>query len=231
MNVNLIRNGIIVSCQALKGEPMYSEEGGIMPRFAVAAEKAGAIGIRANGTRDINEIKEFVSIPVIGIIKREYEGYEAFITSTKKEIDELATTDCEVIAMDLTNRLKADECTDEELVEYAREKCADKLIMADISTLEEGLKAQTLGVDLVGTTLSGYTEETKHISIPNFELVIELIEHLDIPVVAEGGISTQQEANRMLELGCHSVVVGGAITRPYEITKKFVEGLKNEKNF
>lgn len=97
--------------------------------------------------------------------------------------------------------------------------------MADISTYEEAINARNAGVDLVGTTLNGYTEYTKNDSAPNFELVEKLSKDLDIPVIAEGRVHTPMQAKKMLESGAFAVVVGGAITRPLEITQRFIEGM------
>lgn len=220
-----LKGGLIVSCQALEDEAMYTEKGGVMPLFAKAAELAGAVGIRANSVRDIKEIKEQTDLPLIGIIKKEYPDSKQYITPTMKEIDALIDTGCDIIALDLTNRERVGQISPKEHIQAIKEKYPDILLMADIATYEEGVQAKALGVDFVGTTLSGYTEETENAPSPNFELVKQLVQ-LNIPVIAEGHIDTPLDARRMLEVGAFCVVVGSAITRPYEIARKFVNEMK-----
>nr|UWI48795.1 N-acetylmannosamine-6-phosphate 2-epimerase [Clostridioides difficile] len=217
-----VKGRLIVSCQALENEPLHSSF--IMGRMARAAKEGGAVGIRAQGVDDIIEIKKVTGLPVIGIIKRNYEDSDIYITPTKKEVDELLTTGCEMIALDATNRVRPNNEDLKEIINYIKEN--NVLVMADISNYDEAVKAQEYGVDCVSTTLSGYTPYTETLDGPDFVLMERLVKDLKIPVIAEGKVNTPQDLKKVFEIGVHSSVVGSAITRPQLITEKFVKAIE-----
>ena len=219
-----IKGGLIVSCQALKEEPLYSSY--IMSRMAYAAMLGGAVGIRANTVVDIEEIKKTVDLPIIGIIKEVYGDCSVFITPTTKEIEALITCGVDIIATDATNRIRPDGRTLDEFFGEIRAKYPDQLFMADCSTYEEGMHAAELGLDFIGTTLHGYTESTKGAELPNIDLVGRLAKDCGKPVIAEGGIWLPEQLKAALDSGVWAAVIGGAITRPMEITKRFVAAIQ-----
>ncbi|MGV3112155.1 N-acetylmannosamine-6-phosphate 2-epimerase [Staphylococcus pettenkoferi] len=222
----MLPQGLIVSCQALPDEPLHSSF--IMSKMALASYQGGAVGIRANTKEDIQAIQQEVNLPIIGIVKRDYEGSKVFITATSQEVDELIESGCEVIALDATTQTRPKESLSE-LVAYIREHAPNVEIMADISTLEEAKQADELGFDYVGTTLRGYTDYTKgHILYEdNFQFLKDVLEAVDAKVIAEGNVITPEMFETVSNLGVHCTVVGGAITRPKEITQRFVNALKS----
>lgn len=217
-----VKDGLIVSCQALEDEPLHSSF--IMSKMALAAAQGGAVGIRANSAEDIAEIKKEVDLPIIGIVKRDYEGSDVFITATMKEIDELMTVEPEVIAVDATSNERPEGETLKEFITKIKAKYPTVELMADCSTVEEAVYASDIGFDYIGTTLVGYTNQSKgqKIESDDFKIIREILEQVDTPVVAEGNINSPEKARRVLDLGVHTVVVGSSITRPQLITEKYV---------
>ena len=219
-----IKGKLVISCQALPGEPLHSPM--IMGRMAIAAKNAGAAGIRAQGVADIIEIKQVTGLPVIGIIKRNYPDSEVFITATKKEVQELLATDCEMVALDATIRPRPNGELLQDLLDQIH--AANRLAMADCSTVEEAKIAEEMGFDCVSTTLAGYTSYSTQTSGPDVELVKQLVKDCQIPVIAEGKIHTPEQLKEIMNLGVYSAVVGGAITRPQEIAQRFIAKLEEE---
>ncbi|MER2064037.1 MAG: N-acetylmannosamine-6-phosphate 2-epimerase [Alkalibacterium sp.] len=225
--LNKVKDGLIVSCQALSDEPLFSSF--IMGRMAKAATVGGAVGIRANTKEDIAEIKKQTTLPIIGLVKRHYPDVSIYITATMKEVDELMDEGCDMIAVDATKQDRPEGETLEEFVQAIRKKYDDVLLMADTSTVEEGVEAERLGFDVVSTTLVGYTSYTKGQSIfeNDYAMLKEYLEKVSIPVIAEGNVDTPEKAKACFDHGVHSVVVGSAITRPHLITKRFVDAIND----
>lgn len=224
--VEEIKRHLIVSCQALDNEPLHSSF--IMSRMALAAYQGGAKGIRANSVEDIKEIKKTIDLPIIGIIKRDYEDSDVYITPTYQDVDNLVEVGCDIIALDATKSTRPGNISLDEFFKTIKEKYPHQLFMADCSTIEEALHADKLGFDFIGTTLVGYTNQSRNDRIEenDFEIIRKILEKVKHPVIAEGNIDTPQKAKRVLELGCYSVVVGSIITRPQIITKRFTDEIE-----
>ena len=223
--VESLKGKLIVSCQAPPHEPLHSSF--IMGRMALAAKEGGAYGIRANTKEDIAEIQTQVDLPVIGIVKRDYEDSKVYITPTMKEINELMEVRPDIIALDATHSLRPGGRTLDEFYREIRNSYPEQLLMADCSTVEEALFADQLGFDFIGTTLVGYTDQSKSLKIESndFEIIRQIVAKVKHRVIAEGNINTPEKARRVIELGAFSVVVGSIITRPQLITKSFAEAL------
>ena len=223
--IQSLKGKLIVSCQALPDEPLHSSF--IMGRMAKAAKQGGASGIRANTPDDIKVIQNQVDLPIIGIIKKDYDDSKVYITPTMDEIDQLVATGVEIIALDATEDLRPNGKNIDDFYKEIKEKYPDQLLMADCSTIAEAIHADELGFDFVGTTLVGYTDQSKghKIEANDFEILREIIKNVKAMVIAEGNINTPEKAKRVIELGAYSVVVGSIITRPQVITKNFVDKL------
>lgn len=218
-----IHRGVIVSCQALPDEPLYGYH--FMGKMAFAAKEGGAVGIRANTVSDIIDIRKEVDLPIIGIIKAVYEDSDVYITPTMKEVDELAACGVDIIAIDATDRPRPNGGDLDTFFKAVREKYPEQLFMADCSCYEDCKHAEEIGFDLVGTTLCGYTDKTRGTAIPSYELIDRITSELSVPVIAEGGVWERGQLQKVFEYPVHAAVVGTAITRPRDITRRFVEAI------
>jgi len=220
-----IEKRIIVSCQALEEEPLHGR--GIMVLMARAAIMGGAVAIRANGTQDIEDIKTAFDIPVIGLIKRNMEGYPVYITPTSQDALSVLRAGADVVAIDCTLRRRPEPL--DSIFAAIREEFPKRLIMADISGVDDAREVSRLKPDFLATTLSGYTDETLERPKPDIALVKALTEEFDIPVIAEGNYWEPEQAVKALEAGAFSVTVGSVITRPQLITERFTSYLEEWK--
>jgi len=222
--VEQVRGRLIVSCQALAHEPLHGSH--IMVRMALAAKEGGAVAIRANSPEDIYAIKQAIDLPVIGLFKDGDSG--VYITPTIHHARAVAEAGADIIALDATRRSRPDGRTLAQLIGDIHTQL-NKPVLADVSTIEEGIAAQEFGAELVAPTLSGYTEYSLKLDGPDFDLIRALVKNLSVPVIAEGRVRTPEEAQSALDAGALAVVVGSAITRPQWITAQFASYIARDK--
>ncbi|MER5423344.1 N-acetylmannosamine-6-phosphate 2-epimerase [Streptosporangium roseum] len=215
-----VRGRVIVSCQAYPGEPMRDAD--TMCRVAQAAAAGGAAGIRAQGPEDLRRIRAALDLPLIGLWKDGAD--DVFITPTVEHAFEVAAAGADIVALDGTGRPRPDGRTLAQTVRAVHEHTG-RLVMADVSTYDEGVAAAEAGADLVGTTLAGYTPYSRGGPGPDLDLVGRLARDLPVPVIAEGRIHTTEQAAEAIRRGAHAVVVGTAITHPTSITRWFARAI------
>jgi N-acylglucosamine-6-phosphate 2-epimerase len=220
--ISRLTGGLIVSCQASPQDPLYGPT--IMAALARAAARGGAVAIRANGPDDIASIREAVDLPIIGIWKVALPGVGIRITPALNYARAVAAAGASIIALDATDRDRSDGLAVSDLIARVRDETGLP-VMADVSSVAEGLMAEAAGASLIATTLAGYTDVGPPTAGPDLGLVAELAPQLRVPLVAEGRISTPEEAAMAIEMGAFAVVVGHAITRPEWITSRFVAAL------
>jgi N-acylglucosamine-6-phosphate 2-epimerase len=191
-----------------------------MAAFAEAAAAGGAVGIRANGAADILAIKARISLPVVGLFKDDLDGIPVRITPTREHARAIADAGADIIAVDATDRRRLDGEDLRGLIEFVSNDLALP-VCADISTASEGRSAALMGAAYVATTLAGYTEETRSTVLPALGLVSELAETVNVPLLAEGGIATPEQAIEAMTRGAYAVIVGTAITRPELVSRRF----------
>lgn len=228
----ILKKGLIVSCQATPEEPLHSPD--IMGRLAMAAKIGGAVGVRVNTYPDLVAARKAVDLPILGLIKQTYEGYWPYITPTMKEVDLVVESGADIVCIDATSYDRPDGKTLEEFIQCIRSKYPDIRLLGDVGSVEEGIKACQLGVNYLATTLSGYTPDTFdkasdliiELREPDFDIIKRLAEAVSIPVIAEGRFWDDVNAIKAMQLGAYAVTIGAGITRPQIITKKIVDKMK-----
>lgn len=218
-----LRGGLIVSCQALPGEPLHGSD--IMARMAIAAESGGAIAIRANSPADVAAIRKATTLPIIGLHKVDVDGFDVYITPRVAHASALVDAGATIIAIDATGRPHPEGTTAEFIA--AVRSATGLPLLADVSTFDEAVAAELAGAEFVSTTMSGYTPYSRQMTGPDLDFVRDASAALRVPVIAEGRISTPEEARAALDAGAFAVVVGGAITRPQQITTRFARAIAN----
>lgn len=214
--IERLRGGLIVSVQAGTGSAI--EDPYVLAALARAAQENGAAGVRIAGLANLEAVRKRVSLPIVGIIKRTYPGFEPYITPTLREVGEILSTGAEIVAFDATARSRPSEGLAEII---AAIHAGDALAMADCSGPSDGVCALAQGADILATTLHGYTKETAGRPLPALDLVREL-RTLDAFVICEGGIHSPAQARSALTAGADAVVVGTAITNVDWLVAQYV---------
>jgi len=222
-----LKGKLIVSCQAYEDSPLYGPE--TMARIAKAAELGGAAGIRACWKDDIVAIKKVTELPIIGINKVVSKStnilQDVIITPNVEAAREVCDVGIDILGLDCTPRGRGYEDI-KKLIAEIKSMYPTILIMADISNLEEGIRAAEIGADIVSTTLSGYTPDSKQGEGPDLDLIRNLSQSVDKPINGEGKFWTSEEVIKAFELGAWTVTIGSAISRPEVITHKFTKAIE-----
>lgn len=226
LDLNGLKGGLVVSCQAGSESPLAKPE--ILAALALVVEQAGAVGIRANGPANVSAIASAVTVPIIGIYKLDVPGYEVYITPTFKQAAEIAAAGASIIALDATNRPRPGPDDTRRLIARIHDEL-DVRVMADISTLAEGVAAAEAGADIVASTMSGYTPYTtdrRNVAGPDLELIRELVNRVEGPVICEGRVHRPEECRAALEAGAYAVVIGTAITATGWIAEQYIKAMR-----
>lgn len=220
-----LRGGLIVSVQARAGSAL--DDPHVLAAMARAAQDNGAAGVRIQGVRNLEAVRRRVTVPIVGIIKREYEGYEPYITPTLREVREVLDAGAEIVAFDATSRPHPGEAGVPELITAIQSGGA--LAMADCAAAGDGVTAQAAGADIVASTLCGYTKETAGCPLPALE-VIRAFAQLDCFVICEGGIHSPESGAAALRSGADAIVVGTAITNTEWLVQQYVASLAPQRS-
>lgn len=228
--IEALEGGLIVSCQASQGEPLAHPEHILAMSLTVLM--GGACALRLEGVENVEAVRKSTKVPIIGLTK--IHGLnslemlqQVYITPTFEDAAALAAAGADIIALDATGRPRKDGMSLDKTINRIHFEL-NKPVWADCATKEDGIAAWKAGADIISTTLFGYTQETlTDDDSPGFELLRDLIETVNVPVILEGRIWHPDEVTSAFDLGAYAVVVGSAITRPHYITKRFVEAIND----
>jgi N-acylglucosamine-6-phosphate 2-epimerase len=222
------RGGLIVSCQAGAESPLSDPQ--IIAALARAAERNGAVGVRIDGPANIRAVRAAVSIPILGIEKVRFDGFDVYITPTYESAARVATSGADILAVDGTPRVRPNGADLRDIVSRTHAEL-HRPVMADIAIFDEAIAAvETAGADLIATTLSGYTKETKSTAHPDFELLRRLASRLNVPVICEGHVRTAEDVRRAFDCGAFAVVVGKAITGVDWLVRQYVAATPGQRS-
>jgi N-acylglucosamine-6-phosphate 2-epimerase len=220
---DLLKNGLIVSCQARGNSPFNSPEG--VTILAQAAKLGGAVAIRSEGVKKTEKIIKEVQLPVVGLVKSDFPDGTVRITGSFQDVEDLLAIGTHIVAIDGTFR-KREGLTGPEFIHQVKEKyhC---IVLADIAEYSEGLGCIEAGADALSTTLSGYTPNTGMLKDfgPDYNLLKNLATLDKIPVFAEGRVNTPDQAAHMIALGAWGVIAGTAITSPNMVTEWYIAAM------
>ena len=216
--------GLIVSCQAPVNSPLHDPY--VIAAMAKAAVNNGAVAVRIDTPSHIQAVREKVQVPIIGLWKQIITGSDVYITPQFHHAVAVAEAGADIIAIDATTRNRPGDEKLADIITLIHQQL-NQPVMADVDTYEAAQLAVNAGADIVGTTLFGYTAQTKNFSPPGWELLTQIIENLDTFVICEGGVSSPEMAKKALDLGANAVVVGGAITGIDLLVKAYISTLEN----
>ena len=215
--------GLIVTCQAYPGEPMYGAS--IMAAMARAAAEGGAVAVHSGMPEDLAAIRAAVALPLIGIYKNYQSANAVYITDTNPKAQAIANVGCNVIQIDGTPRLRQDGQSLAEQIAFIHATLG-KPVLAGVSCLDDAIASVKAGADAISTFLAGYTTHGRpFIDGPDFEMLTQILAHVSLPVIAEGRFKTPEQCAQAMQMGSYGVLVGSAITDPRSITKRFVAAL------
>jgi len=225
--ITQLKNGLIVSCQAEKDDPFNSPE--LIATFAKAAQRGGAKAIRTEGIENIRAVRRATALPIIGIVEGYFSDGWVCITPDFKDVENIIAAGADIVALDVTARKRPNGKDGIEFFDDMRDHF-DVPFVADVATFEEGIRAAELGADMLATTLSGFTPYTEMNSkdFPDVQLIEHLSRAVKIPVIAQGKVWTPEQAKETLQKGAYAVVVGTAIARPTNMTKRFVDVIESK---